>query len=360
MNAKLMKKFLFVVVMLAMVVMALPRPVAAAATLSIEVIAVKAGESVTVRAEDFPANRTWTVRMDKAGNLGIDGIVVAEVRSAAGGNFEVNVPIPAELRNEKTIAIRFESTTGGWWVYNWFNNRNLNAPTNTPTPTPTPGAGVPVTGSKPSIRFVGVKANDLVVVEARDFAANTRIRVRVGPFETFFRDYVVVDIVNSGNNNPFRFTVKLPEVAKNAGMVTVRLDGDDGSYAYNAFRNVDSGTVSPAPTPTAPTTKSCELISVIPNRSVSPRADLDVIWTIKNTSGKDWDMASVDYKFVSGEKIYKHAAVYDLPQTVKAGETIKIVVDMIAPDKAGTYYTNWAVVSGSTTLCALPLTLTVR
>lgn len=343
---KKVKNFVFVVVMLALLALALPQPAAAAADLDIEIVSVKADESVTIRGKDFPANRTWTARMDAAGNLGIDGIVVGESKVEKGGAFEVTYRIPAELKGVKTIAIRLESTTGGWYVYDWFNNRTTSQP------------GVPVTGNKPSIRFVGVKANETVVVEASDFPANTRIKVRVGPFETFFRDFVVVDSVNSGTSNPFRFTIKLPDVAKNVAMVTVRLDSDGGSYAYNAFKNVDSGTVNPTPTP-APVSSSCEILSVTPSR-VTTRADFDAVWTIKNTSGKDWDASSVDYKYISGTKLHKRAAAYDLPKTVKAGETVKIVVDMLGTDQAGTYTTNWALVSGSTTLCNLPMTLTVK
>ena len=360
MNTNFFKKirsFVYMMVLLAMLAFVLPQPVMAASNQAIDIVSVKADESVTIRGSDFPANRTWTVRMDKAGNLGLNGIVVAESKIEKGGSFEATYRIPAELKGAKTIAIRMESTTGGYFVYDWFNNVSG---TTQPTATPTSQPGVPVTGPKPSIRFLAVKANDSVVVEASDFPANTRIKVRVGPFKTFFRDFVVVDYVNSGATSPFKFTIKLPEVVKGVDMVTVRLDTDGGNYAYNAFKNVDSGTISPTATPTAqPTSGSCEILSVTPSR-VTTRADFDAVWTVKNTSGKDWLASSVDYKYISGAKLYKRAAAYDLPQTVKAGETVKIVVDMLGPDQTGSYSTNWALVSGSTTLCNLPMTLTVR
>lgn len=350
------RKFVYVLVLLSMMAFAMPQPVFAEANQTIEIVSVKADESVTIRGKDFPADRTWTVRMDKAGNMGIDGIVVAESKIEKGGSFEATYRIPAELKGAKTIAIRMESTTGGWWVTNWFNNRTSASQ---PTATPTSQPGVPVSGSKPSIRFVGIKANDSVVVEASNFPLNTRIKVRVGPFETFFRDFVVMDYVNSGANKTFQFTIKLPEVVKGKNMITVRLDADGGNYAYNAFKNVDSGTVSPTPTPTPSTSRTCEILSVTPSKTTT-RADFDVVWTIKNTSGKDWDASSVDYKYISGTKMHKYAGAFDLPATVKAGETVKIVVDMLAPDQAGSYTTNWAMVSGSTTLCNLPITLTVK
>jgi hypothetical protein len=56
----------------------------------------------------------------------------------------------------------------------------------------------------------------------------------------------------------------------------------------------------------------------------------------------------------------KYEKLYDIPKTVEPGQSITIVVDMIAPDKAGTYSTNWALVKGSTVLCNLPVTIVVK
>ena len=69
---------------------------------------------------------------------------------------------------------------------------------------------------------------------------------------------------------------------------------------------------------------------------------------------------SVDYKYVSGTEMQKYGKSFDFKQTVKPGESVKLVVDMLAPANTGSYTTNWAIVQGSTTLCSLPLTVVVK
>jgi hypothetical protein len=350
MNANLVSRFKskmmrlsLAVMILAVLALSVPQPVSAA-TMSIEIVATKLDESVTVRAKDFPANVQFTVRMDVAGNLGIDGIVVAETNSGSGGTFEVTYRLPAELRGKQTIAIRFESASG-YFAYNWFNNRTSGS-----------SSTIPVTSGKPYITFGGVKKNEAVTVKAYNFPANQSMKVRVGPLHNFFRDYVVVTYVNTGSTGNFEFTVNIPDVAKNVDMVTVRLDGS-GRYAYNVFKNVDTGSVTPT---VPPASAACQIVSVSPSGPLPKNADFDAVWTIKNTSSKTWDISAIDFMYVSGSKFQKYGDRFDIPQTVKPGETVKIIVDMVAPDKAGLYTTNWALVDGTTNVCNFSLNLRVK
>lgn len=330
------------VMILAGLVFSLAQPVSAAGP-SFTIASVKSDQTVTVRTKEFPANVNFTIRMDAAGNMAVDGIVVGQLNSGIGGAFEATVKIPAELRGTQTIAIRFESKEG-YFTYNWFNNRT-SQPDNNP---------VPVTSGGPRLTILGVKANDSVTVEAQNLPAYTTLSVRVGPYYTFSRDYVYTPSVRTDANGYVKFTISLPDVAKNVSLVTVRVDGG-GRYAYNAFKNVDGGTTIPVTS-----TGACQIVSVTPGSSVTTRADFDAVWTVKNVSNKTWDGNSVDYKFVSGSKTYKWNSVYDLHQTIKPGETVKVVVDMIAPSQAGYYTTNWALVQGGVTLCNLPLSLRVK
>lgn len=348
-------KFFLAVLLVMVITLSLAGP-ASAANPRISVIAVKADELITVRTSDFPANVGFTVRMDVAGNLGIDGIVVGETNSGIGGAFDVSYRIPAELRGVKTIAVRFESAQG-YYAYTWFNNRTSGTTTpGSSTGNPNP---IPVTGAKPFLTFVGVKANDSVTVEARNLPPYTTFTVRVGPYYTFFRDYAIMPSVVSDAYGVARFTIGLPDVARDESMVTVRIDGG-GRYAFNAFRNVDSGSVDDDGTIPVTSTGTCQVISVTPNVSVSAKSEFDAVWKIKNTSGKTWTLNSVDYKFVSGTKMQKYDDRFDLSEEVKSGETVTVIVDMKAPAEAGWYSTNWALVQGSTTLCNLPLTIRVR
>lgn len=334
-----------VAMLLALMVLSLAKPVSAANP-SFTIAAVKVDETVTLNTRDYPANVNFTVRMDVAGNKAIDGIVVGHTNSGIGGAFAVTYKIPAELHGESTIAIRMESERG-WYAYNWFVNR-------TTTSTPGETDPIPVTGTKPALSFAGVEANETVTVEARNLPANTTFSVRVGPYYSFFRDYVYTPSVTTDANGYVKFSISLPEVVRDVSLVTVRLDGG-GRYAFNAFKNVDGGT-------TIPVTSggTCQIVSVTPSSPISRSGDFDAVWTIKNISNKTWDGNSVDYKYVSGSKLHKYETRYDLGQSVKPGETVKVTVDMVAPSTAGFYTVNWALVNSSTTMCNLSLNLRVR
>ncbi len=108
-----------------------------------------------------------------------------------------------------------------------------------------------------------------------------------------------------------------------------------------------------------PNGTNCEVTLTNPRKLLDTRENFDAVWMVKNTSGNDWDMAAIDYKYISGTEMHEVNA-YDLRQTIKNGESGTIIVDMLAPDQAGTYSTQWAIVSGSTPLCYLVVTVTVK
>ena len=218
------------------------------------------------------------------------------------------------------------------------------------------------------INILSVNANKSVTVEALNFPAHEDFKVRVGPYYTFARAYRVMDTINSGSGGNFQFTVNLPDNVAADDLVAIRLDSPSGYYVYNAFYNTNKSASSSSPTATPVATQSpvvsgaCQVISVSPANwsSFDPRFDFDAVWEVKNTSGKTWDANSVDIKYLGGEKFYKKTSAYDLPKSVKSGNSIKIVVDMLAPSQSGYYSTNWGLVSSSTTLCNLYLSIRVR
>lgn len=117
-----------------------------------------------------------------------------------------------------------------------------------------------------------------------------------------------------------------------------------------------SGTGSASSKPYA-----CEVISVTPANGtvLGSRTDFDAKWKVKNIGIKDWENASVDYNYLTGDKFHKVAG-YDLGKTVKAGETRELIADMLAPKNAGTYTTNWTLQVGSETFCTMSLTIVVK
>lgn len=341
-------RFFAAVVAVAVIAASLPQAVFAASVPTLTILSVKAGESVTVRGENFPKNTEFTTRMDVFGNLALNGTNVGTINSGSG-SFDVTFSIPSGLKSERTLAIRMDSASG-WYSYNWFTN-NTSGAVVTPVE--------PVGGGKPYIDIIGVEKNKTVTVQANRFPAGQTFSVRIGPFKDFFKKYVSAGTVHSGNGGSFKFSIALPESVKDVEMITIRLDSAQGAYAFNAFKNVSGGTVVVTDPPQQPSAV-CSIVSTSPSKTLKPREDFDAVWTVKNTSGKTWEMQSVDYKFVSGTEMQKYGKTFDFKQTVKSGETVSIVVDMLAPDKAGTYSTTWAIVQGSTTLCSLPITVVVK
>jgi ABC-type amino acid transport substrate-binding protein len=124
---------------------------------------------------------------------------------------------------------------------------------------------------------------------------------------------------------------------------------------------VTTTTVANANTPAAtvqPSGDTCVAIITAPKNPIIVLSNFDVVWTVRNISGEDWLPDSVDYKFISGTKM-NQKDVYDFNQTIKNGESGKIVVGMIAPGEPGVYNTTWAILYGNRTLCVMTVTVTV-
>ncbi len=234
-------------------------------------------------------------------------------------------------------------------------------PTYTPYPTYTPFVVptlIPATPTavvtvkpKASISILGVQKNTAVTVEADNFLPEQVIKIRMGPYDTFSKDAVEVGTI--------KFAALLPAVVKDVEKVTIRLDGSAGEVAYTYFTNATSGTI---PTFTTTVTSSICQVTVSPKlgSTLKPGDDFDAAWTVKNTSGKAWEVTTIDYKYLTGTEMQKYAKAYDLKETVPPGATVTLRVDMTAPADPGTYSTTWALVQGSTVLCSLPVKIVVK
>jgi hypothetical protein len=95
---------------------------------TIKIMAVVKNETVTIKTYNYPANRTFIVRMGVIGTRGIGGFRVGTLESGAGGTFTATYEIPDGLKGQKQIAIRLDSTTGGFNSYNWFWNNTAVDP----------------------------------------------------------------------------------------------------------------------------------------------------------------------------------------------------------------------------------------
>jgi hypothetical protein len=106
---------------------------------------------------------------------------------------------------------------------------------------------------------------------------------------------------------------------------------------------------------------ACQVISVTPanGTTFASRTDFDAKWKVRNIGKRNWDKGSVDYAYLSGDKFHKVSA-YDLPQTIKVGETTDLIVDMLAPKDPGTYVTNWTLQVGPNNFCTMTLAIGVK
>lgn len=118
-------------------------------------------------------------------------------------------------------------------------------------------------------------------------------------------------------------------------------------------------TLAVQPTPVTIVQPACVVTLSGPTNAITAGSNFDTVWTVKNTSGGDWPTDSVDYMFISGTAMHQ-VAVYDFTQTIKNGESGPVVVNMVAPITPGNYSAEWAIVSGSNTICTLSVTVTVK
>ncbi len=78
--------------------------------------------TVTIKTNNFPADYEFKVLMGEMGTKGINGVHVTTINSGAGGSFTETFDVPSALAGHTKIAIRLESTKGGFFAYNWFFN----------------------------------------------------------------------------------------------------------------------------------------------------------------------------------------------------------------------------------------------
>ncbi|HUF37991.1 MAG TPA: hypothetical protein VMN57_05665 [Anaerolineales bacterium] len=86
--------------------------------------AVVKNDTVTITTANFPANDSFVVTMGYMGTRGVNGFVVVNQDSGAGGSFTATYEIPEQLRNLYQISIRLQSPTSGYYSFNWFYNNS--------------------------------------------------------------------------------------------------------------------------------------------------------------------------------------------------------------------------------------------
>ena len=219
-----------------------PAPTQVPPTLpTITIKSVDPGESVTIIAANFPKNLEFVAMMNKMWTRGIDGVEVGKLTSSATGAFEATFDIPEEFKDHERIAIRLESTTGGYYSYNWFWNLSGGVvvtpeptPTATPAPTSTPAPAV----KYPTFNIVAVEKDNTVSVEGKDFPAETEFTVLMGQMWTMGIKGIEAGTFNSGDGGDMAATFNIPAELAGLIRISIRLQATSGGwYAYNWFWN---------------------------------------------------------------------------------------------------------------------------
>lgn len=81
-------------------------------------------DTVTIKGTNFTTNDSYKVTMGKFGTKGVGGIVVDTQATDGTGSFTATYTIPNSLNAESMIAIRLQSPTSGYYVYDWFYNKD--------------------------------------------------------------------------------------------------------------------------------------------------------------------------------------------------------------------------------------------
>jgi hypothetical protein len=186
--------------------------------------------SVTIKTHNLPPNDEFKVRMGKIGSKAVGGIVVGSFSSGSGGTKTLTFDIPADLKGQKQIAIRFDSTTGsGYFAYNWFWN----------SPSGGGGTGTGGYGGYPTFTITAVVRNSSVTIKTYNLPKNDTFDVRMNKMGTKGVGGVKVDTFSSGSGGTKTYTFTIPDELKGLRQIAIRFDSTTGSgyFAYNWFYN---------------------------------------------------------------------------------------------------------------------------
>jgi hypothetical protein len=211
-----------------------PKPTTTPAPVpSFDITAVVADKTITIKTASFPAGYTFNVLWGPVGNQGKDGIKSGTLKSGSGGEVTATLDIPAQVQGMTRIAVRLESTSGGFFSYNWFNNTTRGATPTTPTSPSQPTAAPLATFS-----IVSVVEDKSVTIKTANFPANKTYTALMGAMGTRGVDGIKAGTVESAKGGELTFTINIPAQVQGMGRIAIRLESTTGGYfSYNWFHN---------------------------------------------------------------------------------------------------------------------------
>jgi hypothetical protein len=311
------------------------------------ITAVDEDDTVSIKAQNFPAGDSFKVTMGLFGTKGVGGVFVTNQNSGTG-SFTATYDIPASLAGLNQIAIRLQSPTSGYYSYNWFWNNDApdgggDPPIGTTWSYPLGGAA-----SIPHTTITDVTTSVDVTVDGTNFTRNDTYNVYIGKFGTKGVGGVKVDTFDTDGTGKFTKTFSIPASLEDEGKLAIRFQSpNSGYYAYDWF--VNTGVVVPPgpggtwgyPPAGANTIPTFTIQSVVEDSKV----------TIKATNFTTDDtfyvyMGKFGTKGVGGVKVEEQTtdgtgaftATYDIPASLHGLSMIAIRLQSPA---SGYYSYNW-------------------
>lgn len=187
--------------------------------------------TVTVQTANLPAGEPFEVHMNFYGTLGIGGTIIETFDSGGGGTLTKTFSIPAVFHGQPKIAIRLESTTSGYYAYNWFYNN---------TASEDPGGTY---SGYPTFGITAVTKDQDVTIKGLNFPANDTFNVRMNYYGTLGVAGEIAATVDTGSGGEFTETYTIPAALHGEYRIAIRLESPtSGYYAYNWFYNNSTNT----------------------------------------------------------------------------------------------------------------------
>jgi hypothetical protein len=203
----------------------------------IDIVSVETDSKVTVNTANFPADDTFDVLMNTYGTLGIGGTQVDTISTGSGGSGEYTFSIPDGLKGEGLIAIRMESTSSGYYSYNWFSNSSSSSDFGTGGPVASP-APAPVTFIIPTFDVTAAVEDSTATIVTANFPAGDSFDVYINVYGTLGVGGIKVDTVSSGSGGTLTFTFNIPDSLKGQERLAIRFQSpSSGYFSYNWFWN---------------------------------------------------------------------------------------------------------------------------
>ncbi len=313
-----MKKFLYAFLLCIFLwgLLPLSTPTHALAIPTITITGVTENEKVTIETKNFPAEKTFEVRMGLFGTKGIDGILAGEINSGQGGELRFTLNIPDSLHGKSMIAIRLKSTTSGHYAYNWFYNQNYGD-----------HEGENGTSLAPTIVAVSVKEGENVIIKTHNFPAGEAITVLMDVFGTQAIDGQEIETFDSEEGGALTKTFTIPKSLKDEYKLAIRLESKDSALSTatwfinqtGASGGTGSGAMTSIPTITILSVEEGVNVTV-KTHNFPANKDFKVLMGEMGTRG----IGGLEVETINSAGGGSFTATFDIPTTLQNTDLIAI------------------------------------